>query len=181
MAEGDKKLGHVDGADDHPGLVALCEESGGDDGSPTASADGIEESSREGEGNGFSGFGGDGDRFVVGAVEDIGTHEDEIGADPRFKLFAREVGEDVGARDAADDARKAEFQKEGFIDVLMKEMANATDPSSKNFGDFDRVADHGGGGAEGEEERGAGDSVGHAEGAIDDLAEESNEYGDEED
>ena len=181
MAEGDKKLRHVDGADDHPGLVALCEESGGDDGSPTASADGIEESSREGEGNGFGGFGGDGDRFVVGAVEDVGTHEDEIGADPGLKLFAREVGEDVGARDAADDARKAEFQKEGFIDVLMKEMANATDPSSKNFGDFDRVADHGGGGAEGEEERGAGDSVGHAEGAIDDLAGESNEDSDEED
>ena len=161
MAEGDKKLRHVDGADDHPGLVALCEESGGDDGSPTASADGIEESSREGEGNGFGGFGGDGDRFVVGAVEDVDTHEDEIGTDPRLKLFAREVGEDVGARDAADDARKAEFQKEGFIDVLMKEMANTTDPSGKNFGDFDRVADHGGGGAEGEEERGAGDSVGH--------------------
>ena len=104
-----------------------------------------------------------------------------IGADPRLKLFAREVGEDVGARDAADDARKAEFQKEGFIDVLMKEMANTTDPSGKNFGDFDRVADHGGGGAEGEEEGGAGDSVGHAEGAIDDLADESDEDGDEED
>ena len=181
MAEGDKKLRHVDGADDHPGLVALCEESGGDDGSPTASADGIEESSREGEGNGFGGFGGDGDRFVVGAVEDVGTHENEIGADPRFKLFAREVGEDVGARDAADDARKAEFQKEGFIDVLMENMANATDARGENFGDFDRVADHGGGGAEGEEEGGAGDSVGHAEGAIDDLAGESNEDGDEED
>ena len=181
MAEGDKKLRHVDGADDHPGLVSTGEESGGDDGSPAASADGIEESSREGEGNGFGGFGGDGDRFVVGAVEDVGTHENEIGADPRFKLFAREVGEDVGPRDAADDARKAEFQKEGFIDVLMKEMANTTDPSGKNFGDFDRVADHGGGGAEGEEEGGAGDSVGHAEGAIDDLAGESNEDGDEED
>ena len=181
MAEGDKKLRHIDGADDHPGLVALCEESGGDDGSPTASADGIEKSSREGEGDGFGGFGGDGDRFVVGAVEDVGTHEDEIGADPGLKLFAREVGEDVGPRDAADDARKAEFQKEGFIDVLMKEMANATDSCSKNFGDFDRVADHGGGGAEGEEEGGAGDSVGHAEGAIDDLAGESNEDGDEED
>ena len=181
MAEGDKKLRHVDGADDHPGLVALCEESGGDDGSPTAPADGIEESSREGEGNGFSGFGGDGDRFVVGAVEDVGTHEDEIGADPGLKLFAREVGEDVGPRDAADDARKAEFQKEGFIDVLMEEMANATNARGKDFGDFDRVADHGGGGAEGEKEGGAGDSVGHAEGAIDDLADESDEDGDEED
>ncbi len=179
MAEGDKKLRHVDGADDHPGLVSTGKESGGDDGSPAASADGIEESSSEGEGNGFGGFGGDGDRFVVGAVEDVGTHENEIGADPRFKLFAREVGEDVGARDAADDARKAEFQKEGFVDVLMKEMANATGPCSKNFGDLNRVADHGGGGAEGEEERGAGDSVGHAEGAIDDLAGESNEDGDE--
>ena len=120
MAEGDKKLRHVDGADDHPGLVSTGEESGGDDWSPAASADGIEESSREGERNGFGGFGGDGDRFVVGAVEDVGTHEDEIGADPRLKLFAREVGEDVGASDAADDARKAEFQKEGFVDVLMK-------------------------------------------------------------
>ncbi len=87
--------------------MALCEESGGDDGSPTASADGIEKSSSEGEGNGFGGFGGDGDRFVVGAVEDVGTHEDEIGADPRFKLFARKVGEEVCARDATDDARNA--------------------------------------------------------------------------
>ena len=60
-------------------------------------------------------------------------------------------------------------------------MANATDPSSKNFGDLDRVADHGGGGAEGEKEGGAGDSVGHAEGAIDDLADEPNKDGDEED
>jgi len=161
--------------------VALCEEGGGDDGSPTASADGIEESSRESEGNGFSGFGGDGDRFVVGPVEDVGTHEDEISTDPRFKLFAREVGEEVCARDAADDARNAEFQKEGFIDVLVEEMANATNASGKDFGYFDRVADHGGGGAEGEEERGAGDSVSHAEGAIDDLAGESNEDGDEED
>jgi len=161
--------------------VALCEESGGDDGSPTASADGIEESSREGEGNGFGGFGGDGDRFVVGAVEDVGTHEDEIGTDPRFKLFARKVGKKVGASDATDDARNAEFQKEGFIDVLMEEMANATNARGKDFGDFNRVADHGGGGAEGEEEGGAGDSVSHAEGAIDDLANESNEDGDEED
>jgi len=180
LAEGNKKLRHVDGADDHPGLVSTSEESGGDDGSPTASADGIEESSSEGEGNRFGGFGGDGDRFVVGAVEDVGTHEDEIGADPRFKLFAREVGEEVCTRDAADDAGKAKFQKEGFIHVLVEEMANATDASSKNFGDFDRVADHGGGGAEGEEERGAGDSVGHAKGAIDDLADESNKDGDEE-
>ena len=181
MAEGNKKLRHIDGADDHPGLVSTGEESGGDDGSPTASADGIEESSREGEGNGFGGFGGDGDRFVVGAVEDVGTHENEIGTDPRFKLFAREVGEEIGARDAADDARNAEFQKEGFIDVLVEEMANATNARGKDFGDFDRVADHGGGGAEGEEEGGAGDSVSHAEGAIDDLANESNEDGDEED
>ena len=181
MAEGDEKLRHVDGADDHPGLVALCEESGGYDGSPTASADGIEKSSREGEGDGFGGFGGDGDRFVVGAIEDVGTHEDEIGADPRLKLFAREVGEEVCARDAADDARNAEFQKEGFIDVLVEDMANATNACGKDFGYFDRVADHGGSGAEGEEERGAGDSVGHAEGAIDDLASESNEDGDEED
>ena len=98
---------------------------------------------------------------MVGAVEDVGTHEDERGADPRFKLFAREVGEEVGARDAADDARNAEFQKESFIDVLVENMANATNASGKDFGDFDRVADHGGGGAEGEEERGAGDSVGH--------------------
>jgi hypothetical protein len=161
--------------------VSTGEESGGDDGSPAASADGIEESSRESEGNGFGGFGGNGDRFVVGAVKDVGTHEDEIGADPRLKLFAREVGEEVGARDAADDPRNAEFQKEGFIDVLVEEMANATDASSKNFGDFDRVADHGGGGAEGEEKGGAGDSVSHSEGAIDDLANESNEDGDEED
>ena len=180
MAEGDKKLGHIDGADDHPGLVATSEESGGDDGSPTASADGIEESSREGEGNRFGGFGGDGDRFVVGTVEDVGTHEDEIGADPRFKLFAREVGEEVCARDAADDAGKAKFQKEGFIHVLVEEMANTTDASSKNLRDFDGVADHGGGGAECEEEGGAGDSVGHAEGAIYDLADESDEDGDEE-
>ena len=118
---------------------------------------------------------------MVGAVEDVGTHKNKIGTDPRFKLFAGEVGEDVGARDAADDARKAEFQKEGFIDVLMENMANATDARGENFGDFNRVADHGGGGAEGEKEGGAGDSVGHAEGAIDDLAGESNEDGDEED
>jgi len=181
LAEGDKKLRHIDGADDHPGLVSTGEESGGDHRAPTPSADGIEESSREGEGNGFGGFGGDGDRFMVGAVEDVSTHEDKIGADPRLKLFAREVGEEVGARDAADDAGKAEFQEEGFIDVLMEEMANATDPSSKNFGDFDRVADHGGGGAKGEEKGGAGDSVGHAESAIDDLADEADEDGDEED
>ena len=109
MAEGYKKLGHIDGADDHPGLVSTSEESGGDDGSPTASADGIEESSREGEGNSFGGFGGDGDRFVVGAVEDVGAHENEIGTDPRLKLFARKVGEKIGASDAADDARNAEF------------------------------------------------------------------------
>ncbi len=160
--------------------MSTSEESGGDDGSPTASADGIEESSSEGEGNGFGGFGGDGDRFVVGAVEDVGTHEDEIGADPRFKLFAREVGEEVCARDAADDAGKAKFQKEGFIHVLVEEMANATDASSKNLRDFDGVADHGGGGAECEEEGGASDSVGHAEGAIYDLADESDEDGDEE-
>ena len=118
---------------------------------------------------------------MVGAVEDVGTHENEIGTDPRFKLFAREVGKEVGARDAADDARNAEFQKEGFIDVLVEEMANATNARGKDLGDFDGVADHGGGGAEGEEEGGAGDSVGHAEGAIDNLADESNEDGDKED
>ena len=129
--------------------MSTSEESGGDDGSPPASADGIEESSSEGEGNGFGGFGGDGDRFVVGAVEDVGTHEDEIGTDPRFKLFAREVGEEVCSSDATDDARNAEFQEEGFINVLMKEMANAADTSGKDFGDFNRVADHGRGGAEG--------------------------------
>ena len=63
----------------------------------------------------------------------------------------------------------------------MEEMANATNARGKDFGDFDRVADHGGGGAEGEEEGGAGDSVGHAEGAINDLADEADEDGDEED
>ncbi len=60
-------------------------------------------------------------------------------------------------------------------------MTDAADASGENFRDFDRVADEGGGGAESEEKGGAGDSVGHAEGAVDNLARQSDEDGDEED
>ena len=56
LTEGDKKFGQVDGADDVAGLVPLGEQGGGDDGSPTPSAHGIEKAPGGGEGDGLGGF-----------------------------------------------------------------------------------------------------------------------------
>ncbi len=70
---------------------------------------------------------------MVGAVEDVGPHQDEIGADPRFEFFSRKVGENVGARNASEDSWDTKFEKEGFVDVLVEEMADATDACGKDF------------------------------------------------
>lgn len=181
MAEGDKKFGHINRADDVAGLVSFGEESGGDDGAPAPSSDGVEEPSGEGEGDGSGGAGVDGEGFVVGAPKDVAAHEDEITANPRFQHFAREIGKKVGAGDAPQHSGNTQFEEEGFVDVLVEEMADAAHARGENFRDFDRVADEGGSGAESEEKGGAGDAVGHAEGAVDNLARQSDEDGDEED
>ena len=180
MAEGDKKFGHVDRADDEAGLMAFREECGGDHGAPTTSANGVEETAGEREGDGFGGFGGNGDRFVVCAVKNVSTHQDEVGTDPRFKFFAREVGKDVGARDPSDDSGNAQLEEKGFIYVLVEDVAYAADAGGEDFRNFDAIADQGRCGAEREEERGAGYAVGHAECAVDNLACEAHEDGDEE-
>ena len=70
---------------------------------------------------------------MVRAVKDVGPHQDEIGADPGFEFFSRKVGENVGARNASDDSRDTKFEKEGFVNVLVEEMADATDACSKDF------------------------------------------------
>jgi len=70
---------------------------------------------------------------VVRAVKDVGPHQDEIGADPRFEFFSRKVGENVRARNASEDSWDTKFEKEGFVDVLVEEMADATDACGKDF------------------------------------------------
>lgn len=180
MAEGDKKFGQVDRTDDIAGGVTFGQEGGGDDRAPTAPADGVEEATGESEGDGFGGFGVDGDGLMTGAIEDVGAHKDEVAADPRFEPFARKVGEEVSAGDAAENAGETKFEKEGAIDVFMKKMTDAANARGKNLGNLHTIADEGGGGAEREEEGGTGDAVGHAEGAVDNLAGEPNEDGDEE-
>ena len=88
---------------------------------------------------------------MVRAVKDVGPHHDEIGADPRFEFFSRKVGKNVGARNASKDSWDTKFEKEGFVDVLVEEMADATHPCRKDFRDFDAVADESGGGAKSQE------------------------------
>ena len=180
MAEGDKKFGHVDRADDVAGLMAFGEESGGDDGAPTTSSNSVEETAGESEWDRFGGFGGNGDGFVVCTVENIGAHDDEVGTNPGLEFFAWEVGENVGARDPSDDSRDAQLEEKGFIYVLVEDVAYAADSGGEDFRNFDAVADQGGCGAEREEERGAGYAVGHAECSVDNLACEAHEDGDEE-
>ena len=70
---------------------------------------------------------------MVRAVKDVGPHQDEIGANPRFEFFSRKVGENVGARNASEHSWDTKFEKEGFVDVLVEEMADATDACSKDF------------------------------------------------
>jgi len=70
---------------------------------------------------------------VVRAIKDVGPHQDEIGADPRFKFFSWKVGENVSARNASEDSWDTKFEKEGFVNVLVEEMADTTDACSKDF------------------------------------------------
>ena len=90
----------------------------------------------------MGGFGIYGDRFVVGAPKDIPAHQDQVRADPRFEFRTIEIGEKISTGDASDDARNSKLEAQGFVDVLMEDMADATDSGGEDFRDFDAVADH---------------------------------------
>ena len=70
---------------------------------------------------------------MVGAVEDVGPHHDEVCADPRFEFFSGKVGENIGARNSSKDSRDTKFEKEGFVHVLVKEMTDAAHACGKDF------------------------------------------------
>ena len=173
LRESDKKFGHIHRADDVAGGMAFCQEGGGYHGAPPASSDGVEESSGQGEGNGVGGFGVYGDRLVVRAPKDIAAHQDQVGADPGFKFCSVEIGEEISTGDSSDHPRDRKLEAESSIDVFMKDMADTAGAGGEDFRNFDAVANHRWGNAECEEEGRAGDSVCHAEGAVDDLAGET--------
>ena len=149
--------------------MAFGEQGGGHDRSPSATANGIEESAGESQGDSVGGIRFDRDRLMVGAPKDVSPHDHQVGADPGFEFGSVEVGEEISAGDAPDDPRDGEFQAKGLVDVFVENMAHPAHAGGEDFRNFDAVTDEGGGNTEGEEKSGAGDPVGHAQGAVDNL------------
>jgi uncharacterized protein (DUF433 family) len=83
------------------------------------------------------------------------------------------AAEDLACSVALAEDWDRKLEAESSIDVFMKDMADTAGAGGEDFRNFDAVANHRWGNAECEEEGRAGDSVCHAEGAVDDLAGET--------
>ena len=157
--------------------MAFGEEGGGHDRSPSATPHGVQKSAGQCQGDRASGFCLYGHRFMSGAPKDVSSHHEKVGADPRFEFGSVEVREEISAGDSPDHPWDGEFQAKGLVDVFVKNMTDPADSGGEDFRNFDAVTDEGGGNTEGEEKSGAGDPVGHAQGAVHDLSGQAHKHG----
>jgi hypothetical protein len=103
------------------------------------------------------------------------AHHDQVAGDDRPDDVDRQVGEDVGAEDAAGDARDGKAGHQLPVDVADAPVGEAGGAGGEDFRRVDAGRGHGGRGAERHENAGGGQAVGHADGAVDHLGDEADD------
>jgi hypothetical protein len=179
-SRGDEELGAVDRADDEARRRAGADQPGGDDRSPTAATDGVEESAGQAE---------QGDWLIRelalrdGAERprhDDDAHEQEVGTDEGADRIAGDGGQDDGAENTADDAGNGKAHHGAAIDIAGAPMGEAGCACREGLGGVDAGAGNGRRRSEREKNARRRDAVGHAERTVDRLCEESHAHEQEE-
>ena len=86
-----------------------------------------------------------------------------------------DVGEEIGARNAADDAGYDEPREQSPIDILVQDVADRRDAGGEGFGGMDAGRSAAGRDTERQQQRAGDHAIGHAERPIDHLRAEADQ------
>ena len=101
--------------------------------------------------------------------------QEEVGADIGLEHFAGKSGERIGADRAADHSRNGETEQQFLVDIAEAPMSDARGAGGEGLGRVHAGARGGGRHAEAEQHRARGDAIGHADGAVDHLRDETDD------
>ena len=130
--EREEKLHAVDGADHLARLGSLHQQIGGHHRPPAAAARRIEKAADEAERRDHAGALHLG-RIEQAAGEQIDAHQRQIGKHEGLHHGRIETGEQIGARNAADDAGDQQAAEQRPVDIAAHQMANARNGGGEHF------------------------------------------------
>ena len=167
--QGDEELGEVDGPDRIAWRCALPEQRRGDDRTPPAAANRIEDSADEAQRSDPARRRRDDRTSAYGLPKDEQAQQQQIAADVGPDDLAWDRGQHVGADGAADHAGDGQSPDQAAIDVAEPPMRKAGRTGREDFGRMHRGAGGGRRNADAQQHGGRRHAVGHADGAIDHL------------